>query len=87
MDGVRPFRDGDGPGVAALLEDSAPGLYRWKLNAMHGPGRDEPSRWRTKGRDRPGANAARERVPADLRRRSGRLCAGGAGAVVRRRDR
>ena len=44
----RPYRDGDAAGVAALLEDSAPPLYRWKLHALHGPGRDEPSRWRTR---------------------------------------
>jgi hypothetical protein len=29
----RPYRDGDAAGVAALLEDSAPPLYRWKLHA------------------------------------------------------
>ena len=31
----------------ALLEDSAPPIYRWKQHALHGPGRDEPSRRRT----------------------------------------
>ena len=45
---IRPYEDGDAPGVAELLEESAPSIYRWKLRAMHGPGRDEPSRWRTK---------------------------------------
>jgi len=47
MVSFRPYRDGDAGGVAALLEDTAPPTYRWKLHAMHGPGRDEPSRWRT----------------------------------------
>lgn len=45
---IRPYEDGDAPGVAELLEESAPSIYRWKLLAMHGRGRDEPSRWRTK---------------------------------------
>jgi ribosomal protein S18 acetylase RimI-like enzyme len=40
-------RDGDAVEVAALLEESAPPIYRWKFHALHGPGRDEPSRWRT----------------------------------------
>ena len=50
----RPYRDADAAGVAALLEDSAPPIYRWKLHALHGPGRDEPSRWRSQGSRRPG---------------------------------
>ena len=48
MTTLRPYRDGDGAGVAALLEDSASPIYRWKLHALHGPGRDEPTRWRTR---------------------------------------
>jgi GNAT superfamily N-acetyltransferase len=44
----RPYREGDAVGVAALLEDSAPLTYRSKLHVLHGPGRDEPSRWRTR---------------------------------------
>lgn len=44
---IRAFRDGDEVGVRALPGEDAPDLYRWKLTAMHGPGRDEPSRWRT----------------------------------------
>ena len=48
MVSFRPYRDGDAAGVAALLEDSAPPIYRWKQHALHGPGRDDPSRWRTR---------------------------------------
>ena len=48
MTAVRPYRPADQPGILALLDDRAPPIYRWKLNAMHGRGRDEPSRWRTK---------------------------------------
>jgi GNAT superfamily N-acetyltransferase len=48
MVSFRPYREEDASGVAALLEDTAPPIYRWKVHAMHGPGRDEPSRWRTR---------------------------------------
>jgi hypothetical protein len=48
MVSFRSYRDGDASAVAALLEDSAPPIYRWKLHALHGPGRDEPSRWQTR---------------------------------------
>jgi GNAT superfamily N-acetyltransferase len=48
MVSFRPFRDGDAAAVASLLEDAAPPIYRWKLHALHGPGRDKPSRWRTR---------------------------------------
>ena len=44
MGSFRPYRDGDAAGVAALLADTAPRIYRWKLHALHGPGRDEPFR-------------------------------------------
>ena len=37
---IRAYEAGDAAGVAALIEETAPALYGWKLHRLHGPDRD-----------------------------------------------
>jgi ribosomal protein S18 acetylase RimI-like enzyme len=41
---IRPYEDGDAAGLAALVDETTPPLYRWALHGLHGPGED--GRWK-----------------------------------------